>query len=449
MKKVNYFCLIYNFFILVLCCPICYYLNLHAGHKIILINDEKSIKKENIKIEILVLDKYYQKIVKLGNTIENEINKINSIYDKLNNELTQSFLKGHEQLIKEENDLREQLQNKVTKVKEILESFLTQCNISIKSYENIQKEIKIIEKNEEKDIIRELAYISQISHLEKNMTKLLSEFMSNYNISFIEKEKKFKFEEYFFNGIQIPKELEFKNIKTDEFKLFWKIDNINVINVDKKKIRFIVELRKEVNEKFVRVYEGFESNCLVKNLKKNTNYEIKICCFYDDIYGPWTPIQKIKTNDAKDITFQLPFNPKHIKMKYQNCEYGLISHRYYENEFNKDSTKLSIHKEFLSKELAKWLLIPDEKNLVIIIFDSETFDMMNWKICSDGQKVFLSKNLSSKFEFILISQNRFYIRDTKSGKYLCNSRNVRDHLSYYIELEYFNNKDNERFTFYI
>ena len=235
MKEVNYFCLIYNLFILVLCCPICYYLNLHSGHKIILINDEESIKKENIKIEILVLDKYYQKIAKLGNTIEKEINKINSIYDKLNNELTQSFLKGHEQLIKEENDLREQLQNKVTKVKEILESFLIQCNISIKSYENIQKEIKIIEKNEEKDIIRELAYISQISHLEKNMTKLLCEFMSNYNISFIEKEKKFKFEEYFFNGIQIPKELEFKNIKTDEFKLFWKIDNINVINVDKKK----------------------------------------------------------------------------------------------------------------------------------------------------------------------------------------------------------------------
>ena len=107
MKKVNHSCLINNLFILVLCCPICYYLNLHSGHKVILINDEESFKKENIKIEILVLDKINQKVVKLKKTIENEINKINIIYDKVNNDLTQFFLKGHEQLIKEESDLRE------------------------------------------------------------------------------------------------------------------------------------------------------------------------------------------------------------------------------------------------------------------------------------------------------------------------------------------------------
>jgi uncharacterized protein (DUF2225 family) len=107
MKKVNYFYLIYNLFILVLCCPICYYLNLHSGHKVILINDEESLKKENIKIEVLALDKTSQKVVKLKKTIENEINKINIIYDKVNNDLTQFFLKGHEQLIKEESDLRE------------------------------------------------------------------------------------------------------------------------------------------------------------------------------------------------------------------------------------------------------------------------------------------------------------------------------------------------------
>ena len=315
----------------------------------------------------------------------------------------------------------------------------------MKSCENITKEIKIFENNKDKDLIKELAYISQISNLEKNMTEILREFISNYNISFIAKEKNFKYEEYFFNGIQIPKEIEFKDIKSDEFKIFWRIDNINVINVDKKKIKFIVELRKDINEKFVKGYEGYESNCLVKNLKKNTDYEIKICCVYDDIYGPWTPIQKIKT---KGITFQLPVNPKYITMKMKNVEYVLISHRYYENEFNNDSTKLSIHSQYLNKEEAKWLLIPDENNLVTIIFDIDSFGMKDWNIYSDGQKVFLSKNLSSKFELILINQNKFYVRDIKSGKYLSNSKKIRDIFSYYIELEYFDNKDNEKFTFY-
>ena len=445
MKKVNHSCLINNLFILVLCCPICYYLNLHVGHKVILINDEESFKKENIKIEILVLEKTNQKVVKLKKTIENEINKINIIYDKLNNELTQFFIKGHEQLIKEESDLRENLQNKVTKIKEILECFLTKCNLSMKSCENITKEIKIFENNKDKDLIKELAYISQISNLEKNMTELLRVFISNYNISFIAKEKNFKYEEYFFNGIQTPKEIEFKDIKSDEFKIFWRIDNINVINVDKKKIKFIAELRKDINEKFEKVYEGYESNCLVKNLKKSTNYEIKICCVYDDICGPWTPIQKIKTNN---IVFQLPVNPKYITMNFKNVEYGLISHRYYENEFTNDSTKLSIHNQYLDKEMAKWLFIPDENNLVTIIFDIDSFGMKDWKLYSDGQKVFLSKNLSSKFELILINQNKFYVRDIKSGKYLSYSKKIRDIFSYYIELEYLDNKDNERFTFY-
>jgi hypothetical protein len=148
----------------------------------------------------------------------------------------------------------------------------------MKSCENITKEIKIFENNKDKDLIKELAYISQISNLEKHMKELLREFISNYNISFIAKEKNIRYGEYFFNGIQIPKEIEFKDIKSDGFKIFWRIDNINVINVDKKKIKFIAELRKDINEKFKKVYEGYESNCIVKNLKKSTNYEIKICC---------------------------------------------------------------------------------------------------------------------------------------------------------------------------
>ena len=90
----------------------------------------------------------------------------------------------------------------------------------MKSCENITKEIKIFENNKDKDLIKELAYISQISNLEKNMTELLREFISNYNISFIAKEKNIRYGEYFFNGIQIPKEIEFKDIKSDGFKIF-------------------------------------------------------------------------------------------------------------------------------------------------------------------------------------------------------------------------------------
>ena len=39
---------IYLFLIIVLCCTNCHYMNLHKNHKIIKIDDEEELKKENI-----------------------------------------------------------------------------------------------------------------------------------------------------------------------------------------------------------------------------------------------------------------------------------------------------------------------------------------------------------------------------------------------------------------
>ena len=76
----------------------------------------------------------------------------------------------------------------------------------------------------------------------------------------------------------------------------WKIDNINIINVDINKIKYKIEMRKE-NEKFKSIYEGNNTNYLINNLERNTNYEYRICSIYNNLYGEWTEIQKIKTLD--------------------------------------------------------------------------------------------------------------------------------------------------------
>ncbi len=74
------------------------------------------------------------------------------------NELTNSYLKKHEELLKEENDLKENLKNEVTKVKEQLENFLSESNNEIKLNERINKGIKKME-NEEKNMIKILFYL--------------------------------------------------------------------------------------------------------------------------------------------------------------------------------------------------------------------------------------------------------------------------------------------------
>ena len=75
-----------------------------------------------------------------------EINKINQLYEKVNDDLTKSFLIKHEKLIKDENDLREKKQNEVTKVKEKLENFLSKSNNEIKFNERLNKELKKLKK---------------------------------------------------------------------------------------------------------------------------------------------------------------------------------------------------------------------------------------------------------------------------------------------------------------
>ena len=59
-----------------------------------------------------------EKINSIREKILEEILKINNLFEKTNDELTKSFQKKHEQLNKEDNDIREKLQNKVTKTKE-------------------------------------------------------------------------------------------------------------------------------------------------------------------------------------------------------------------------------------------------------------------------------------------------------------------------------------------
>ena len=154
----------------------------------------------------------------------------------------------------------------------------------------------MLEKEEEKNMLKILSYVSKINKNKKEMKSLFQELMKNLEISFQEEQTNIKYNEYYFNGIQIPKDIEFKEIGTNSFKVLWNIDKIKIRNIDNDKIKYRVEIRREnKNEKFRQVYEGSDSNCLIENLTKDTNYEIRICSIYNDLIGAFSKIVKIKT----------------------------------------------------------------------------------------------------------------------------------------------------------
>jgi len=208
-------------------------LDLHRDHKILQINDEKALEKENILIEPSIKD-FNDKIEKsknLKNKIENEVNKINKLYDEIFQKITSSFLKKHELLLKKENDMKEKLQNEVTKVKEKFENYLSELNNIIKYNERINKGIKNLTKEKEKNLFKHISYISKISQIQDNTNEILSELMRNLKITFKdnENENTIIYEDYYFNGIEIPKNISFKDINVDSLNVFWEIDEANLL----------------------------------------------------------------------------------------------------------------------------------------------------------------------------------------------------------------------------
>ena len=182
----------------------------------------------------------------------------------------------------------------MSKVKEKLENYLSELNEIIRNYEIINKGIKSLEK-EEKNMIKTISYISTINKNIKEMNMFFAELIKSLNISFDEEKNNIKFDEYYINGIQIPKDIEFKNIESSYFNVLWKIDDINIDNIDNNNINYRVEIKKD--GKFIKEYEGNKKNCLIENLNKNTKYEIRICSVYKDLIGFWSEIEKVQTSN--------------------------------------------------------------------------------------------------------------------------------------------------------
>ena len=321
-------------------------------------DDIEALKKENITIESESnnFNEIYDKIVNLKNRIEKEIDKINKLYDKTIEDLTQSYLKKHEQLLKEENDLKEKLQNEVTKSKEKLENYFSLANNDIKLSERIMKGIEKM-KNKDENIIKIISYVSKANKTRNEIINLSGEFMKNIKFHYEEEKSQIKFEEYFFNGIPLPENIEIKDITGFSCSVSWDIKQVNLLDFDLNKMKYKIEVKKE-NENFQKIYEGNQKQYLINNLNPNINYEIRICSIYDNIIGSWSKIQKFKTkgfdsNILKETNKENEFvdkllewtGGKSIELLFRGTRDGMNDKAFYDKCSNKGETIVLIKNE--------------------------------------------------------------------------------------------------------
>ena len=278
---------------------------MHKDHKVVPIEDEELLKKENININdyIKEFNEAANNVINIKEKIENEIKKINELYEKVDKEITKSFKLRQEKLINEEKEIKDKLDNEVTKIKTKLEEHLSLINTLIKNYEKINKGIQGLNKEESNknmnlNLLKNLTYISKLNKNRNEMNKMPQILMKNLKLDFIN--DKIKYEEYYFNGLSIPKNIQINDIKYNSCNISWKIDDINILNIDKNKINYRIEIRKE-NEQFHPIFENNSMNYNINKLDSNSNYEIRICTIYNDINSVYSDIVKIKTNKFDSI----------------------------------------------------------------------------------------------------------------------------------------------------
>ena len=257
MKKVNKYIII---LLIVLCCAYCLFKNLHTGHKILELSDTESLEKENLTIESSTkeLSGILEKINNLKNKIESEINNINQLYEKTIDIVTKSFQQKYEKLKKEQNDITDKLKNEVTKIKEQLENFLTKINCEINISERINKGIKKLE-NEEKNLIKNLSYVSTANKNQKEMKRLINEPLKSIKFQYKEEDNIIIYEELYINEDLNSK---LKSIEKGNCEVNYGSDGRVLFDLINDKIYFA-----HYNKDKVDIYENYQ-NLIKKKIYK-------------------------------------------------------------------------------------------------------------------------------------------------------------------------------------
>ena len=160
-----------------------------------------------------------------------------------------------------------------------------------------------------------------------------------------------KYDQYYFNRIPIPKNINFSDIKKNSFKISWNVDNnIKSMNIDNKDIRYKIIIRKEKG-RFIPIYEGKNNYCIINNLPEDTKYEIRICSICNNMMSDYSKIYQIETNGLNSKILSITGRKKEfinkilewtgfnkMKLLYRGTKDGMNSLNFHNRCDNKGNT---------------------------------------------------------------------------------------------------------------
>lgn len=229
--------------------------------------------------------------------IEDEISKLKRSKDKIIVEITSCFKKERLRLNEEENKLKLELDNIVKEMENELEKFLKESNNILLSCDKILQSTKSYEMLNDKNDMVSLYYISEINKNNEKAKAFFNVPIKNIDISFRSIFNNLYFDEYYFSGIPVPKDIKVVK-KEDKISITWNIGNIRTNNLNKL-IKYFINIKIDGNED-MSTYTSFQTNFLLDKYDENKDYEIKIRASIDGSLGEWSEIEKFKIKEVKE-----------------------------------------------------------------------------------------------------------------------------------------------------
>ena len=147
----------------------------------------------------------------------------------------------------------------------------------------------------------------------------------------------------------------------------------------------------------------------------------------------------------------MPNSEIHFSLKIDDKPFFITSHKSNPIDIiSQTKTKLIIYlKE--NGEDGKLIFKRDLNNDYIICFVGNHHGMNNWNLYYDGKEIMLSKEYFSLFKIFHIKgkDKSYYIKEKKFGRYIYNSKLIRDSSCFYLGVaDIINENEKEKYTFY-
>ena len=285
-----------------LCCSTCKLKDFHKGHNVV---DLLDVSQDNEIFSASDVRKHFAVALKcddeLDKKIEETIERIRREGNEAGEKVKQTFIEVHRKLEEEEAKIMEELERVCNESEEVLQKNLDTLR-ETREYSKVLNEAD--SKGKEMSRLMELSIVCSMEEQRRTMEELHRMMMTDLKIVWDSEERKLSFTRTLFNGAPIPNNITFPSVLSRGTDISWDCDLSRMSEEDKKKVTYVVEVKKGTEEERVwrEVYSGAENKCSASGLDKDSEYNVRVRCVIGGLQGGWSDVVGVRT---KNITVNI------------------------------------------------------------------------------------------------------------------------------------------------